>query len=89
MRVDPWGRVLASPERPELYLTADESESGIDLAQLRESLKLSPDQRLRKMAQSSRSMARVRGGVWPKHVPKPASWPGEGNRRMPLDRPFP
>lgn len=60
-RVDPWGRELAGPGNKELYLTAEETESGIDLTQLRRNLTLSPTQRLVKAAQLYETWTRLRG----------------------------
>ena len=89
MRVDPWGRPLASPAHPELYRTAEESENGTDLVQLRDNLRLTAGQRLAKAAAASRSLARLRGLAWPPGTPRPERWPGTGNERQPLKTPFP
>lgn len=65
-RVDPWSRELAGPGREELYLTADETESGIDLKQLRRNLTLTPTERLVKAAQLYESWTRMRGSARPR-----------------------
>lgn len=65
-RVDPWGRELAGPGREELYLTAEETESGIDLKQLRRNLTLTPTERLVKAAQLYESWTRMRGSARPR-----------------------
>lgn len=67
-RVDPWGRELAGPGREELYLTAEETESGVDLTQLRRNLQLSPAQRLLKAAQLYETWTRLRGSARPRRT---------------------
>lgn len=59
-RVGPWGRGLAGPGREDLYLTAEETESGVDLLQLRRNLALTPTERLVKAAQLYESWTRMR-----------------------------
>ncbi|MCA1695622.1 MAG: hypothetical protein ABR573_03150 [Candidatus Dormibacteria bacterium] len=89
MRIDPWGRHLAQPGDPASYLTAEETESGIDLVQLRERLRMTPGERLRLAAAHSRAASKMRGLAWPVGMTRPERWPGEGNLRQPLGRPFP
>jgi len=67
-RVDPWGRELAGPGKEQLYLTAEETESGVDLTQLRRNLALSPTQRLVKAAQLYESWTRLRGRARPRRT---------------------
>ena len=67
-RVDPWGRELAGPGKEKLYLTAEETESGVDLTQLRRNLNLSPTQRLVKAAQLYETWTRLRGRARPRRT---------------------
>jgi len=61
LRVDPWGRDLAGPGREHLYLTAEETESGVDLTQLRRNLDLTPAQRLARAADLHAANVYLRG----------------------------
>lgn len=65
LRVDPWGRDLAGPGREHLYLTAEETQSGVDLTQLRRNLRLSAAQRLARAADLHAAETRLRGKAWP------------------------
>lgn len=90
MRKDPWGRQLAGPKSPpEAWLTADETENGSDLVQLRDNLARSPEERLRRATRSARGALARQGGAWPTGLKRPDAWPSRGNRREPLDSPFP
>lgn len=60
-RIDPWGRELAGPGKEELYLTAEETESGVDLTQLRWNLSLTPLERLIKAVDLYEASERLRG----------------------------
>jgi len=63
--VDNWGLPPGFNLHPQPYGTAEVSESGVDISQLRNNLRLTPEERIRQMVRFVRFVGRYRGALRP------------------------